>query len=81
MVTFPHVLGTIRKNGVSIYVIETPVYQEHVVSADLKYMRYEDTTTDQFIRRVSTSSGITTDEKAIGLWANRASLTYKPIND
>lgn len=73
------VIGTM-KSGAPINEL-TPKYQIDQADQYTQYIRYENSTTSQLVRKVSTSSNITTDEKAIGLWTNRASLTYKPITE
>lgn len=66
--------------GSPIYENTIPYQTESLSDGAVKYFRYENTTSAQFIRKQSTTENITTDEKVIGVWADRASLTYLPIN-
>lgn len=78
MSTFRIVYGTMS-NGVPI-TDQTPSYQLDEADTNTTYLRYEDTTASQFIRKILKASTITTNLKAIGTWANRTTLTYVDIN-
>jgi hypothetical protein len=48
---------------------------------DITYiMYYDDTDFDQKIIRITLSGTETTFEASVGKWADRGSLTYRPIN-
>ena len=49
------------------------------VSATVCYVCYYDTPI-RAVRRITVTGTITTVEVAMGAWANRASLTYYPVN-
>lgn len=49
-------------------------------TAGTVYLCYANTA-NRAIRRITTADGVTTIEWAYGAWADRATLTYKPINE
>jgi hypothetical protein len=58
-------------------------YKIDEVDAATTYMLYSDDKTGTVLQKVvkiSVVGTVTTFESSIGLWANRASLTYRPIN-
>jgi len=71
------VKGSFTDIGGSI-TTDTPVYQwDDTTTASTTYIRYENTTSAQYLERVKNNKL----EATIGLWANRASLTsWRSIN-
>ncbi len=55
-------------------------YQVDEASAFVTYIRYTDGSPCA-IHRITIAGTVTQFDWAYGDWANRASLTYKPIND
>jgi len=67
------ILGT-RTNGSSINT-DSPAYEiDTTTTANTTYLRYEDTTAIQLLRRI-TESTTTKDEVTFDTWVNRASAT------
>lgn len=64
-----------------VVTLATIPYQIDPTDGSVTYIRYENQAST-YIRKITVDAvtGIVTNEKANGLWANRASLTYREIN-
>lgn len=61
----------------------TAFYQaDDNTTANTTYIRYESSNSESvFIKKVTDTNNLVVVEKIVGLWTNRANLTYTPIND
>lgn len=64
-------------NGVGLR-WDDPPYQEYVVD-EVTYRRWENTTSEQLIGKLTSTGGVTTREKAKGLWSAKETLTYAAL--
>jgi hypothetical protein len=56
-------------------------YQIDAAHANTNFFRWQSGNGSVWVVRVTTSGTVTTWEKATGIWTNRTTLTYEPIND
>ena len=78
MSTYRIVFGTMT-TGMPI-TDQTPEFESYKADANTTYIRYEDTTSPQYIEKVVTDGTSTKKYRSTGLWTDRGSLTYRGIN-
>ncbi len=54
-------------------------YMVDAAAEDVTYICFANTT-PRCVRRITQADGVTTTEFSMGAWADRATLTYQPVN-
>jgi len=73
-------MNEINDFGNSYFALIKP-YQTDKKNPPTMYWRYQSGNGAVLVERITIEDGISTHEKALGAWADRATLTYVPIND